>query len=131
MSNFFSSIIEADFSIKPPITVLKEFSNNLALATQGLLIGRIEKTMPYSYDTSVVLEFYIVAPSLNNYSYNAFRVIHDLTNPYPLIEIKTSNDTFSKEPKNPDELVKSVEEIFSLPEIKGLINGLLAQVKES
>jgi hypothetical protein len=127
MSNFFSSIIEAEISIKPPITILKEFSNDLALATQGLLIGKIEKNMRYS-DTSVALSFYIVAPSLNNYNYNAFRIDHDLTNPYPL-EIKTSNDEFSEEPKTPEELVKSLEKIFSLPEIKGLINGLLAQVK--
>lgn len=127
MSNFFGSIIDEEIPIKPPITILKEFSQDLTVATQGLLIGNIEKGM-YENSHSVELFFYIVAPSLNNYSYKTFTIYHDLANPYPLEICKSDGTTFEK-PKNPEELNESLKKIFSLSEIKGLINGLLSQVK--
>lgn len=126
MANFFDGVIE-EASVKPPIAVLKELAQELANKTQGLLIGKVEQNF---YSNPVFdLEFYIAAPSLNNYEYKVFEIKHDF-NFYPLEVIPPSKEP-NKKAKNQDELEEILKSIISSPQVKRVINGLLAQIKST
>jgi hypothetical protein len=125
LDSIFDDVIEVD-SVKPPIAVLKELVQALEKKTQGLLTGKVEQNI---WASEFKLEFYITAPSLNNYSYEVFSLTHNL-NFYPL-DIRSSNEnTFSKV-NDPEELEVKLKTIFSSPEVKRVINGLLAQIKST
>ncbi len=144
MANFFDDVIE-ETSVKPPIAVLKELAQELAQKTQGLLVGKVEQS---NRSNDFSLEFYITAPSLNNYSYEVFRVKHNL-NFYPLMLTKTADMGTGEglaaraglssvvtgygadEVKNLEKFEEKLKIIFSSPEVKKVINGLLAQIKSA
>lgn len=121
----FEGVIE-DSLITPPIAVLKELAQGLEKRTKGLLIGKVEQT---SYDSDFTLEFYISAPSLNNYSYEVFSLSHNL-NFYPL-QIKSSSERGYLKVENQEDLEKQLKTIFSSSEVKKVINGLLAQINST
>lgn len=125
IDTIFDDVIE-ETTVKPPIAILKEVALGLEKKTKGLLIGDIEQII---YSDEFKLSFYITAPSLNNYTYEVFDITHDL-NFYPL-KIRTSNDEVSVEDKTQEQLEDTLKEIFSLPKIKVVINGLLAQIKSA
>lgn len=123
---FFDDVIEESL-VKPPIAVLKELAQGLEKRTNGLLIGEVEQEL-WS-QKRIKLEFYIKAPSLNNYSYEVFSLNHDFSF-YPL-EIRPSNERSPLKVENQDELEAKLKTIFSSPEVKKVINGLLAQIKST
>lgn len=126
LSSIFDGVIE-ESSMVVPIAVLKELAQELNKRTKGLLFARVEQKIN-SDGNLFSLDFYITAPSLNNYSYEAFTVIHDL-GLYPL-RIWNSSNNLIAEADNQEEFEKGLKLIFSSPEIKKVINGLLAQVKQ-
>jgi len=131
MANFFDDVIE-ETSVKPPIAVLKELAQELAQKTQGLLVGKVEQS---NLSNEFSLEFYITAPSLNNYSYEVFRVNHNLDF-YPLkLTINATrlpNRSYAVEKvENQEKFEETLKIIFSSPEVKKVINGLLAQIKSA
>jgi hypothetical protein len=134
MSNLdaiFDGVIEESL-VKPPIAVLKELGQGLEKRTQGLLVGKVGQT---NYSNDFKLEFCIVAPSLNNYSYEVFSVNHNL-NFYPLeltiTATRLPNNSFATEEiENQEEFEKKLKIIFSSSEVKKVINGLLAQIKSA
>jgi hypothetical protein len=131
MANFFDDVIE-ETSVKPPIAVLKELAQELAQKTQGLLVGKVEQS---NLSNEFSLEFYITAPSLNNYSYEVFRINHDLDF-YPLeltiTATRLPNRSYAVEKvKNQEKFEEKLKIIFSSPEVKKVINGLLAQIKSA
>lgn len=126
LSSIFDGVIEESITV-PPVAVLNELAQELNKITKGLLFARVGQKIN-SEDHSFILDFYIVAPSLNNYSYEAFTVIHDL-GLYPLSIWSNSNE-FIAEADNQEEFEKALKWIFSSPGIKKVINGLLAQVKQ-
>lgn len=119
LDTIFDDVIE-DIPIKPPIVFLKELSNELAKKTKGLLIGEVEQTV-YS-NPRFRFDFYIEAPSLNNYRFHVLTLNHDLDF-YP-VEITGRNDKITNE----QELEQALEQIFTSPEVKRVINGLLKQI---
>jgi hypothetical protein len=121
----FDGVIEESL-VKPPVSVLKELARELEKITKGLLVGKVEQTVR---DSWVTLEFYITAPSLNNYSYQVFTITHDLYF-YPL-KINQLNEKSFSNAGNEEELEARLKTIFSLPEVKRVINGLLAQIKSA
>ncbi len=144
MANFFDDVIE-ETSVKPPIAVLKELAQELVQKTQGLLVGEVEQS---NRSNEFRLQFYITAPSLNNYSYEVFRVKHNL-NFYPLSLTKAADMGAGEglsaraglssvvrgygtdEVENQEKFEKKLKIIFSSPEVKKVINGLLAQIKSA
>ena len=131
MANFFDDVIE-ETSVKPPIAVLKELAQELAQKTQGLLVGKVEQS---NLSNEFSLEFYITAPSLNNYSYEVFSVNHDLDF-YPLeltiTATRLPDRSYAVEKvENQEKFEEKLKIIFSSPEVKKVINGLLAQIKSA
>jgi hypothetical protein len=128
MDSIFDDVIEETI-IKPPIAVLKELALALEKRTGGLLEGKAQQEF---YSDQFTLNFYIVAPSLNNYSYHVFSISHDLGF-YPLsvhfFNSKEIIDLNSKKIINQEELEAELKTIFSSPDVKKVMNGLLAQIK--
>ena len=124
ISAFFDDVIEENYDVNLPILILKELVQELEIKTKGLLIGNIVKELRGTY---IRLTFDIRAPSLNNYGYTVFTLIHDLVSFYPL-KISVSNNPIL-EVQNQEDLEKELKIIFLSPEVKKVINGLLAQVK--
>lgn len=139
----FDGVIEENF-VKPPIAVLKELAQGLEKRTAGLLVGEV--TQDYR-NSKFCLQFYIRAPSLNNYSYKVFEIRHDLSF-YPLRIESTDQNIFKAtkssldldesfeeyrymDAKDQEELEEILKTIFSSPEVKKVINGLLAQSKSA
>ena len=130
MSNLeaiFDDVIDEGSLVKPPIAVLKELAQGLEKRTQGLLVGKIEQTV--YQDRSFILDFYITAPSLNNYSYQVLKINHDIDF-YPL-KVTGSEINSSVQANNQKELEDFLKFIISTPEVKKVINGLLAQIKSA
>lgn len=119
LDTIFDDVIEENV-IKPPIAVLKELAQELTKKTKGMLHGEIEQQI---YSDRFSLDFFIEAPGLNNYRYHVFEIIHDL-NFYPL-EIRGQISKVA----NQDQLEEALKGIFISPEVKRVINGLLAQIK--
>ena len=87
---FFDDVIEESL-VKPPIAVLKELARGLEKRTAGLLVGKVEQS---SEGSDFLLEFYIAAPSLNNYEYKVLDLTHNL-NFYPLHISSSNENSFS------------------------------------
>lgn len=126
LDTFFDGVIEEDSSVKPPIAVLKELAQGLETKTKGLLVCKVEQ---FFSDPDFALQFYITAPSLNNYSYEVFNITHNLSF-YPLHIWWPANQK-SLIVVNQEEFEKELKTIFSSPEVKKVINGLLAQIKST
>jgi hypothetical protein len=124
ISAIFENVIDEAISVKPPVAVLKEVANELAKITKGLLDGKVQQEI-YS-GGEFMIDFYINAPSLNNYSYLLFQAQHNLDF-YPLMVIPTEGR--SSEAKDQDEFEAILKTIISSPQAKKVINGLLAQIK--
>lgn len=123
----FDDVIDEESLVKPPIAVLKELAQGLEKRTQGLLVGKIEQTV--YQDRSFILDFYITAPTLNNYSYQVLKINHDIDF-YPL-KVTGSEINSSVQANNQKELEDFLKLIISTPEVKKVINGLLAQIKST
>ncbi|MBL6987895.1 MAG: hypothetical protein ISR72_12835, partial [Methylobacter sp.] len=104
----------------------KELARGLEKRTAGLLVGKVEQS---SEGSDFLLEFYIAAPSLNNYEYKVLDLTHNL-NFYPL-HISSSNENSFSDISNQEDLEISLKTIFSSAEVKRVINGLLAQIKST
>jgi hypothetical protein len=123
--------IEYLLDIKAPTEILREQAQLLGKKTKGQLIGKISKH-PLTTDESFFYDFFINAPSLNNYSYKLFTIKHGVEL-YP-VSILTSG--FEKdegvsygECKDPESFESKLELIFSSPETKDVIKRLLAQTR--
>lgn len=127
LSSIFDGVIDENFTVVTPIAVLKELAQELNKRTKGLLIAKVAQHID-SNSHNFYLEFYITAPSLNNYSYDVLSVTHNL-GLYPLSIYNNSNELIVKA-NNQEEFEKGLKLTFSSPEIKKVINGLLAQVKQ-
>lgn len=124
LDNIFDDVIE-EITVKPPIAILKELAQILEKKTGGLLVGKVQQSVSKGGDFT--LEFFIVAPSLNNYTHAIFELQHDLTL-YPLAA-STYYENGVRQIQNQDELERLLKSIFSSSKVKPVINGLLAQIK--
>lgn len=129
LSSIFDGVIDTEISVKPPIAVLKELGTEFERLTKGLLNTKVEQDY-YSSSETIQASFVINAPSLNNYSYEVFEIRHDLGF-YPLIIECRQLGIESKKAADQRELEVIIKEIFSSPEVKRVINGLLAQIKSA
>ncbi len=113
--------------IKPPVAILREQAQILEQATKGLLIGKI---VPYLKDNEFEYTFYINAPSLNNYSYYVVTIFHNILLYPALINQKREKDNAIR-CEDVENLEIALGKIFSSPEIRKVIAGLLAQIQSA
>lgn len=109
-----------------PVSILKEQAALLGEKTQNLVIAEVGTTTSIRnrrfYDI-----FYLVAPALDNYSFELFRASRDIVNFYP---IQISSDTLemdNKEVTSEDELIKVLSDIFTHPKTIKIIQSMLVQ----
>jgi hypothetical protein len=119
--------IETTPTFTTPLTILKEQAAALAKKTKGLLEGRVDTTTDV-FDRFEHL-FRIVAPTLDNYAYELFRVKHNVLL-YP-VEIEWSRlgnpDTMKIDSEQ--EFERALKQILSSTETMKVISNLLAQAR--
>jgi hypothetical protein len=66
-----------------PIAILQQQALLLSMKTEGILMGEVTATAP-NKDGLIELEFRIVVPALDNYTYALFTAKHKNDLPYPV-----------------------------------------------
>lgn len=111
--------------IRTPHAILLEQKTALEKGTRGLLTAIIENAS--TSETRISYNFYINAPSLNNYSYKLFNIAHDVFL-YP-VTVYWSQKSALSECQNEEVFLVRIKEIISSPETQRVLLGLLAQVR--
>lgn len=115
--------IAVEEPVTTPLSILKEQAAVLARKTNGLLEGRVENS---TRGREFRYVFKIVAPTLDNYSYELFRVRHGVLLYPAWIQGPQLQDT---ELKSEQEFVDALKQVLSSDETMRVISALLAQVK--
>ncbi len=141
MTNLWPSDITDLHDIETPLDILQEQAGELGQLTQNKVMGSIVMVDPTRiYNTGrksadFNFEFYIEAPSLDNYSYRLFTISH-LVTLYPVtihmssslaqdIKRESSGDSVVAEDKK--DFLGILKEIFAAQTTKQLIAILLKQ----
>ena len=113
--------------VVPPVAILREQAAALGKKTHNLLNGRVQTR---TNGTRFVHTFYIVAPTLDDYSYELFSIEHGpdqypvqapgRPGPMPRIMERIETDK---------ELIDYVREVLNSDRTKKVVGSLLAQVK--
>jgi hypothetical protein len=106
-----------------PLSILKEQAAVLARKTNGLLEGHVDDITGGSREFRYI--FKIMAPTLDNYSYELFRVRHGVLR-YP---VRIEGQLQDTELKTEQEFVDALKHVLSSDETIRVISALLAQVK--
>jgi hypothetical protein len=128
------------FTLTPPITILREQAEFLGKKTRGMVGGRVltskeadhwtpaEGDPPLrSFSGDLHHDFYLEVPSLDNYLYLLFAVVHPL-DLYPLELLdNAANKTYQC--KDEGEFVQRLQDLLSSDRTKKVISALLAQVR--
>ncbi len=111
-------------SLRTPLVILKEQAELLQEKTEGLLVGNISQQQS---GTQFVYHLSIIAPTLNNYTYELLIIIHDIGF-YPL-QLKDSqgNGPFNNFPDE-EAYKQGLREIFSSEKNKAVISKLLTHI---
>jgi hypothetical protein len=117
--------LEGIEKIKTPKSILEEQGSFLTSSMDGILEGIVLTEQWGAQNFSITLK--IVAPALNNYSYQILRVYH----PLKLYPLTISSDFLSSnvECKNENEYLETLEKILSSEGVKNVIQILMSQVK--
>ena len=107
-------------NVVPPVVILRQQATALEENTGRVLRGKVEAIQ--TDDLSIYYNFYIVAPSLNNYAYNLFWLSHPIDALYPVL-------LDGREPQlnSPEELKAALKEIFFREKTRNIVQALLAQ----
>ena len=115
----------------PPVAILREQAALLAKKTKGLLEGevvsRAERRVRGGHTHDFLHEFRIRAPGFGDYTYSLFDVRHDYTL-YP-VSIRFHPVDEEYEAKSEDEFLRRLEQVFSDPETRTIIDALLLQIQ--
>ncbi len=108
-----------------PVTILKEQATFLGQKTQNIVIAEVKPlTLPKGFISYV---FYLVAPVLDNYRFELFRVLGRVVNLYP-IDINAGTIGIKKKTINSeDELLKVLADILSHPKTMKIVESMLVQ----
>ncbi|MDQ2732226.1 MAG: hypothetical protein M3Y56_11250 [Armatimonadota bacterium] len=107
-----------------PLSILRQQADLLGEKTGGQVIADVEMG---SIMTGVMLDFVLLAPSLQNYRYRLFKVIHPLEN-YPLDLILLSGEVLH--PDTADEFRDELRSIFASDATRRAIGELMAYSAE-
>jgi hypothetical protein len=122
-------------TLTTPLTILKEQAAALAKKTNGLLEARVD-TQSYA-GGGFVHSFKIVAPALDNYVYELFKVRHSVL----LYPVEVSADatgsslppsirlSLHKGANTEDEFLEQLKVVLSSDQTSKVISALLAQVQ--
>ena len=135
MSNIKDLWPEMELKALPtPVTILKQQAVYLGQKTKNIVTAKIQSNIDESDSLSlkginnskIQHRFLLVAPVLNNYTYQLFYITHEIENPYPLT-IFLEDEKISV--KSEDEFIKNLEIIFSSTNTIKIIQTLISQSK--
>jgi len=115
--------------IVPPVAILREQATALGKKTNHLLNGRVDTRI--GYDGKFRHTFYIVAPTLDDYSYELFWIEHG-ADQYPVkVQGPPSNDIeiLERSLDSEQELLGYIRAVLNSEKTKRVVSSLLAQVK--
>jgi hypothetical protein len=120
-------------NVVPPVGILREQAAALGKKTGHLLEGRVDTRI--GEDGNFIHSFYIVAPTLDNYSYRLFSIIHG-ANQYPVTvphprRMEAGLRPYPQTQRIGSEklLVNYLREVLNSEKTKRIVGSLLAQVK--
>jgi hypothetical protein len=109
--------------VVPPVAILREQAAALGRKTNYLLEGRVRTWID---GTRFVHTFSIVAPSLDDYSYELFSIEHG-ADQYPVT--RRGANRLASEINTGKDLMEYVRSVLNSDETKKVVGSLLAQVK--
>tara|TARA_B100000614_G_C14525737_1_gene484422 strand:- start:265 stop:654 length:390 start_codon:yes stop_codon:yes gene_type:complete len=109
-----------------PFAILEKQGEQLAKGTAGELSGRTVRGGQYGNE--FVIDFYIYAPKLGQYTYPVLKVTHGL-GMYPL-RLREHGEHDEITCKDVDEFETTLKNILSSERIHNVINSLLAQMPD-
>lgn len=113
----------------PPIAILREQAAALGKKTNYLLQGRVDTRTVRG--GRFVHSFYIVAPTLDDYTYELFSIEHGadqypvLAPPFPAGPLPRTMERMESE----KELLEYIRDVLNSDKAKKVVGSLLAQVK--
>jgi hypothetical protein len=114
-----------DFKLMPPVSILREQADWLSKKTKGRLEGKVISGRD---SLSFIHRFLVVAPALDNYSYELFHVLHSIDY-YPL-QISTGPTGYYKECKDEQQFLAAMKEFLANDKTKKVVSAILAQIDE-
>jgi hypothetical protein len=110
-----------------PATILKEQASLLGQRTQNLVEARVSAERSFLVDFPFCYNFALVAPALDNYRYDLFKIQHGLDF-YP-VKIDFEDSGYPRIVGDEEQLMQQLKVIFSSHRTKGIISSLIAQSK--
>jgi len=114
--------------VRTPFTILKEQAAILSKATNGLLVGDVERFQNQGQQNVVsTLVLRVVAPSLDNYNYSVLEVTHNIKL-YPLKLRNSATPGYEKQCDSEEAFEEALGEILSSAEVRKVISALLSDI---
>jgi hypothetical protein len=110
-----------------PITILREQAAFLGEKTQNIVKAEVYSQALPQIPDNIYTTFYLVAPDLDNYRFALFQISHKIEDRYP---INLHSETLGIEKEiitTEDELLSTLERIFSHEKTINIINSMLIQ----
>jgi hypothetical protein len=105
-------------AVRTPVSILKEQASLLGAKTSHIVEGKVGTQIS---GTGFFHSFNVVVPALDNYSYELFRIWHEV-DPYPVRVVSGAGKLEDEEA-----FVNWLGRELSSPETKRIIGNLLAQ----
>src|SRR5436309_2263893 len=105
-----------------PAAILRQQAALLGQKTHNLVEAQVETVSSPPY---LIHNFVLVAPSLDNYRFNLFRIHHEIAPMYPVI---ASQKNTQRKLESEEELLEWLKQTLGSEETKRVINSLLSQV---
>lgn len=118
--------------IRTPLSIMKEQCSLLAEATNGIVYAEVDTsdvTMANNRlggSSGILHRFYVVAPALNNYRFDCFRVVHSVLL-YPASAYCSFDEELSFEAQTEQEFEAGLGQILASAEMHKIIGSLLSQ----
>ncbi|MGO8788726.1 MAG: hypothetical protein ACLQVL_15275 [Terriglobia bacterium] len=119
--------------VVPPVAILREQAAALGEKTGHLLEGRVNSRI--GEDGNFIHSFYVVAPTLDNYSYGLFSITHG-ADQYPVTVPHPRRMDPGRRPypqtlkiRSEKALVDYLREVLNSERTKRIVGSLLAQVR--
>jgi hypothetical protein len=117
----------------PPVSILREQAALLGEKTRNLVTAEVDSGTVNEY-TPIIRDripsfrdtFYLVAPALDNYRFELFRVTRQVDQLYP-IEIYSSALGIDEGIVSENELLEKLADIFSHPKTINIVQSMLIQ----
>src|ERR1017187_5577244 len=111
-------------AVRTPLAVLREQAALLGPKTRNLIEATVT-TSRDRFEDVFAHHFNLVVPTLDNYTYELFRVTHGITL-YPVV-IPGGASTLAQPLRSEEEFLDWLRQELSSPKTKGIISNLLAQ----